>query len=252
MIKMEDKLMLQLSREERYIALQGATNVRDIGGYETKSEYYTKAHRFIRSASTAKMTSSDCDKLYDYGVRHILDLRSDYEIEHLPSCFISDDRFHYQSINILESKTASVVPDDIMNYHDLSGFYIYIIEVHKAKIKEVFDVFAKHLYEGVLFHCSAGKDRTGVIAALLMDLAGCHEEDIIKDYSESYENNLAILDELEKMMEAEHSSVLGSSPTIMAAFLEYLREHYGSAKEYLISCGMQEEDIIDITQSFII
>lgn len=249
---MEDKSVLQLSREERYITLQGATNVRDLGGYETQMEYYTKAHRFIRASSTTHLTAADRDKLYDYGVRYIIDLRSDYEIEHQPSSFIDDDRFHYSSVNLLESKTASVVPDDIMNYHDLSGFYIYIIEVHKEMMKKVFEQFSNHLYDGILFHCSAGKDRTGVIAALLMDLAGCHEQDIVKDYSESYENNLAILDELEKMMTSEHHSVLGSSPTIMIQFLDYLREHYGSAKEYLISCGMNEEDIIEIINSFII
>ena len=47
--------------------------------------------------------------------------------------------------------------------------------------------FYDHPYDAVMFNCSAGKDRTGVIAALLLDLAGCHDYDIVKDYSESYE-----------------------------------------------------------------
>ena len=46
---------------------------------------------------------------------------------------------------------------------------------------------AKYPYDTVLFHCSAGKDRTGIIAGLLLELAGCHDYDIVKDYSESYE-----------------------------------------------------------------
>ncbi|WRK55297.1 tyrosine-protein phosphatase [Coprobacillaceae bacterium CR2/5/TPMF4] len=55
-----------------------------------------------------------------------------------------------------------------------------------------------------MFNCSAGKDRTGVIAALLMDLAGCHEYDIVKDYSESYENNLKVMAKLEELVDEDN------------------------------------------------
>lgn len=244
--------MLQLSREERLIKLKGATNVRDLGGYETQQGYYTKTHRFVRSASTTHVTDEDKKILYDYGIRHVIDLRSDYELVHQPDIFKESDNIIYHNINLIQSKTANVVPDDIMNYKDLSGFYIYIIEVHKEKMKEVFDLFAKYLYDGILFHCSAGKDRTGIIAALLMDLVGCHEYDIVKDYSESYENNLAIMQELEEMVEPEQRAMLGSNPNYMIRFLDYLRDHYGSAKEYLLSCGVDATAIEEIIESFII
>jgi len=80
-----------------------------------------------------------------------------------------------------------------------------MIESMKNKFKDIFDIFLKYPYDGVMFHCSAGKDRTGMTAALLLDLIGCHEYDIVKDYSESYENNMEINEELSKMMDNEEA-----------------------------------------------
>ena len=109
-----------------------------------------------------------------------------------------------------------------------------------------------HSYWYYYVFCSAGKDRTGIIAALLLELAGCHDHDIVKDYSESYANNQEIIEALKEMMDEETESFLTSSPRYMMIFLDYLREHYGSAKAYLYHIGMSEEDIEDIKQSFII
>ena len=76
--------------------------------------------------------------------------------------------------------------------------------------------------------------------------------DIVKDYSESYANNHEIIEALKEMMDEDTENFLTSSPRYMMIFLDYLREHYGSAKAYLYHIGMSEEDIEDIKQSFII
>ena len=111
----------------------------------------------------------------------------------------------------------------------------------------------KYPYEGVMFHCSAGKDRTGVTAALLLDLIGCHEYDIVKDYSESYENNIDINASLAQMMDNEEAKqYLRSSPRYMMELLDYLREHYGSAKEYLLEIGLKNEEIEQLIENFTI
>ncbi|MEG0367452.1 MAG: tyrosine-protein phosphatase, partial [Coprobacillus sp.] len=72
------------------------------------------------------------------------------------------------------------------------------------------------------------------------------------DYSESYENNININQELAKMMDDESSAYLKSSPRYIMELLDYLREHFGSAKGYLIECGMKSEDIDQIIENFII
>ena len=146
----------------------------------------------------------------------------------------------------------SVLPNDIKDYQDLSGFYIFMIEANKKQFKKVFNIFLNHPYDCTLFNCSAGKDRTGVIACMLLDLAGCHAYDIVKDYSESYENNMAMIKQLEEMMPSEDEKFLGSDPRVMMKFIAYLRENYGSTKGYLLNIGFSDEEIEEIKENFII
>lgn len=181
--------MQYMTSEERLIALDKMTNTRDLGGYETQEGYYTKSNHYIRASSPANATEGDLEKLYDYGVRVTIDLRSDFEKEAQPSPFKDYRDVENIEINLMDDAVVKVVPSEVKEYKDLGGVYIYMLEAHQKQIKAVFDVFKDHLYEGVLFHCSAGKDRTGIIAALLLELAGCYDHDIVKDYSESYANN---------------------------------------------------------------
>ena len=223
---------MQLSREERMLKVESMTNIRDLGGYETQAGYYTKSHKFVRSTNPGKLSDEEKEYLYEYGIR-VQDIK-------------------YYRINLMKVKDLNVLPKEIANYHDLAGFYIFMLEANKEQFKEVFEIFYDNPYDTIMFNCSAGKDRTGVVAALLLDLAGCHEYDIVKDYSESYENNLKLIPELEKLVDVENRVYLESEPRMMMKFLDYLRDNYGSAKEYLISCGMEEEKIIEIIENFVI
>lgn len=244
--------MMQLSREERLLHIGKMTNVRDLGGYETQEGYYTKSHKYVRSTCPSGISDDLKEQFYQYGIRTVIDLRSDYELVHQPHSLKGYKDIEYYHINLLQNENMSVLPNDIKDYQDLSGFYIFMIEANKKQFKKVFNIFLNHPYDCTLFNCSAGKDRTGVIACMLLDLAGCHEYDIVKDYSESYENNLKLIPELEKLVDVENRVYLESEPRMMMKFLDYLRDNYGSAKEYLISCGMEEEKIIEIIENFVI
>ena len=223
--------MMQLSREERLLHIGKMTNVRDLGGYETQEGYYTKSHKYVRSTCPSGISDDLKEQFYQYGIRTVIE---------------------YYHINLLQNENMSVLPNDIKDYQDLSGFYIFMIEANKKQFKKVFNIFLNHPYDCTLFNCSAGKDRTGVIACMLLDLAGCHEYDIVKDYSESYENNMAMIKQLEEMMPSEDEKFLGSDPRVMMKFIAYLRENYGSTKGYLLNIGFSDEEIEEIKENFII
>lgn len=244
--------MMQLSREERLLKVESMTNIRDLGGYETQNGYYTKSHKFVRSTNPGNLSEDEKEYLYDYGIRVQVDLRSDFEVEQQPSALKGYNDIEYYNINLLQSKNLNVLPSEVRNYHDLSGFYVFMLESNKEQFRQIFDIFYQYPYSTVMFNCSAGKDRTGVIAALLMDLAGCHEYDIVKDYSESYENNLKVMNRLEELVDQDNRAFLESSPRMMMKFLDYLKEHYGSAKEYLVQCGLEIEKIEEIIEDFTI
>ncbi|MCD7893046.1 MAG: tyrosine-protein phosphatase [Erysipelotrichaceae bacterium] len=242
--------MQYMTKEERKIKLEKMHNTRDIGGYETQDGYYTKSHKYIRGAAPTYCTKDDIQKLKDYGVKVVIDLRSDFEKECQPNPFKNDQDVDFYELNLYDSSSAVLVPDEVKTYRNLGGVYIYMLEAFKDKFKELFDIFIKYPYEGILFHCSAGKDRTGITAALLLDLAGCHEYDIVKDYSESYENNVDINENLAEIMDEDSRRFLNSAPSYMMELLAYLRDHYGSAKEYLIAVGIKEEEIIELIENF--
>lgn len=244
--------MMQLSREERMLKVESMTNIRDLGGYETQSGYYTKSHKFIRSTNPGKLTDDEKAYLYEYGIRLQVDLRSGFEVEQQPSLLKGYKDIEYLRVDLMKSTSLNVLPKEITNYKNLAGFYIYMLEANKEQFKKLFEIFYDHPYDAIMFNCSAGKDRTGVVAALLLDLVGCHEYDIVKDYSESYENNLRLIPELEKIVDSKNHAFLESEPRMMMELLDYLRTNYGSAKEYLISCGLEEEIIFDIIENFII
>ena len=245
--------MLYMTREQRQISLEKMTNTRDLGGYETQSGLYSRAHKYVRAAAPTYASSKDIQTLKDYGVKVVVDLRSDFEKECQPNPFANDQDIDYYEVNLFDSSKAVLVPDEVKTYKDLGGVYIYMLEGMKHKFKELFDIFMKYPYETVLFHCSAGKDRTGVTAALLLYLIGCHEYDIVKDYRESYENNKEMNASLAQMMNDEEAKqYLRSSPRYMMELLDYLREHYGSAKEYLLEIGMKNDEIEELIENFTI
>lgn len=243
--------MLYMTREERLLPMEKMVNTRDLGGYETQSGSYSRSHKYLRASSPTNASLKDLEYLKEYGVKVVIDLRSDFEKQQKTHPFKNDEDVEYYEVNLFNSEKASVVPEEVKTYKDLGGVYIYMLESCTKQFKELFDIFLKHPYDCVLFHCSAGKDRTGVTAALLLDLIGCHEYDIVKDYSESYENNKEINDNLLAMIgDEEAKQYLKSSPRYMMEFLDYLKEHYGSAKEYLLSIGMKNEEIDEIIENF--
>lgn len=244
--------MMQLSREERMLHVDSMTNIRDLGGYETQNGFYTKSHKFVRSTNPSKLSEQEKEYLYNYGIRLQVDLRSDFEVEQQPSTLAGYKDIEYCRLDLMKTKEYNLLPKEIQNYKDLAGFYIFMLEANKDQFKQLFEIFEAHPYDTIMFNCSAGKDRTGVVAGLLLDLVGCHEYDIVKDYSESYENNLSLIPELEKLLESKNHVYLGSEPRMMMELLDYLRNNYGSAKEYLISCGVDEDILNNIIENFTI
>lgn len=108
--------MMQLSREERMLQVESMTNIRDLGGYETQSGYYTKSHKFIRSTNPSKLTDEEKEYLYNYGIRLQIDLRSDFEIEQQPSSLIGYKDIEYIRIDLMKTKNLNVLPKEIANY----------------------------------------------------------------------------------------------------------------------------------------
>ena len=129
----------------------------------------------------------------------------------------------------------------------LSDLYITILNTHQEKIREVMERIVERKGEPIVFHCAVGKDRTGVIAMLLLRLAGVPEEIIVADYSVSAENMKSVFEEQRKIFQQkgiEVPEVLLSSPKEeMEKTLDYLKSTWGDVETYLKECGVEVEDL---------
>lgn len=221
------------------LPLEGTLNTRDLGGYPTKDNKVTKFHVFIRSDRLTDITDKDSKFLKNYGITDIIDLRGNTAIQFT---FVSDDninkkyfKFHYIPLSTLEYEQYANAEKDKENFNHGVG-YTYVLE-NKSRIKEVFDILAES-EGGVLFHCTAGKDRTGIISALILGLCDAYIKDIIANYEVS-NTYLEDTDVIEKYSE----NLKKSSPEFIITFIENLLKKYDSFEDYILSCNVSKENI---------
>jgi protein-tyrosine phosphatase len=238
--------------------MESLFNVRDLGGYAAPDGKIVRYGLFLRSECPVGLTEKDLRFLEAYGITLSLDLRGIDEVVSLPSS-LKERRGHTyihcpisQEHSILhngDSETAPVPPPPPRDNFDLGDSYIDIAETAKPWIKRVFELCADW-DGGILFHCFVGKDRAGIIAAMLLGACGVSDTDILMDYSASMsclrpKYNQMVPDFLPRKRGRPDFSwgFFGSVPESMEALLCHISEKYGGIPEYLTSCWISEETI---------
>jgi protein-tyrosine phosphatase len=173
---------------QRTVALQGVDNFRDFGGYSTRHGRPMKRGRLYRSASHARATDADLEAIAALGIGVVVDLRRKPERERDPS------RRHpaFEGVVIANDEEQPDSWHEHIRTSDLTpeSFRRYLIGYYRAAPFEPrhIDLFRRYFHtlaeadSAVLIHCAAGKDRTGVLAALTHHMAGVDPEDILADY----------------------------------------------------------------------
>lgn len=211
-------------------------NMRDLGGYSTKSGKVIKYDCFIRSNLPKMLSSESIREIADSGITTVIDLRSDEEISGNPNIFSNNDLFKYYHVKI---KGNGRLPDSPEEVYDS---YIEMIE-GKEKIGKVFHVIA-NADGGVLYYCNAGKDRTGVISALILKLLDVRDEDIVEDYIASGVYLKEMLNAFaEKVQIKNIKEIITPKKETMVGVLNYIEEKYDTVENYLRSCGVTAEEL---------
>ena len=223
--------------------LESTMNTRELGMYRIQgTKNYTLSNRIYRSDRCESLSASDKKLLLDRDITTIIDLRSEQEAETKPSAFSSDSDFivfHYPIVEgMLPPNSREAVP---VSYMEIA---------HADCVKEVFKTIAD-ANGGVLFHCTAGKDRTGVVSAILLALVGVSDEDIVYDYAISREFNKQRLEAyLKEHPEIDKDIVLANEKS-MYGFLRMLREKHNSVDQYLRDIGISEYEIQELKSKLI-
>lgn len=218
------------------LPLKNAYNVRDLGGYATHDNKVTKWKRFLRSDALTNIDEQDSKLLNDYGIKTILDLRSFEEVKRRPNNLSYLNDIDYVNIpllgDILDNRTWTL---ESMENISVGQFYVELLK-QKDLVRSAMEVIAKARDGGVLFHCHAGKDRTGIIAMLLLGLAGVYNQDIISNYQITFTNlNQNNFFSGDKYI---NTPFVKSHPDNIICALQYLEEQYTNIEGYLEAVGL--------------
>lgn len=224
------------------LPLEGSFNTRELGGYPV-TKGVTHFQKFLRSDSLSDLTKQDITFLENYGVRTIVDLRSDAEVIEAPS--LQSDKIQNLHLPLVTGNVADATRDITkeMDY-SMGSFYVDCLKRYPESLVNIFEAFAES--DGcVLFHCAAGKDRTGIVAALLLELAGVSQADIIANYQITY----TYLKSNPNFVQAHGSypvEMTYSLPGYIEAALAYVHSYHGSAENYLLSFGVSQAVLTEL------
>lgn len=241
---------------DRFIALEGAANVRDIGGYATSDGRQVRRGRVYRSGTLAEITGNDQRTLQTLGLKLICDLRNNSEVTKAPDRLPvgitytripvnadpkDEQQFRLRTLLFHKRRFSAVVAE----------LYRRMIDDHAPVFGQVFRRLADSDSLPALVHCTAGKDRAGLTTALLLLALGVPEAVVIADYSLSNR----YYDHFRRYVPLKRLRLLGvtvedmqpflvANPQILRDSLRYLAERYGSVLDYLRQqAGVDDETL---------
>lgn len=233
----------------RFVEWEGLVNARDLGGLPVRGGGSTASARVYRADNVAHLTRRGWSQVEAAGVTGVVDLRlaKDRSGEHSPAGIA------VKRISLFGDGAPDwTLENDVRAAHDdveaLTRFYAHTLRLRGQQLAEIISAIADAAPGGLVVHCFVGKDRTGLVVALLLQLAGVPDDAIVEDYALSA-NRVASLvdtwiaqghDEAERTYRARIS---GAPRDAMARTLELLDTQYGGATGYLTAAGVTDDTL---------
>lgn len=240
---------------ERVLPLEGGINFRDLGGYRTSDGRTVRWGKLYRSGVMADLTDADYAYLQTLGIKTICDLRATSEREHSPTQaariarggrYLSWD--YQQDFDTRAFATAFAGGGDPQEtaLRLMAGFYREMPATFASRYREAFAALLEG--QGLLFNCSAGKDRTGLLGALVLTALGVEPDAVVSDYAMSQRvpslkrlqtrmNEAGQQDPgmsaLARLPEPALRALMGTDPMYINAAFDQIRADYGSIGAYL-------------------
>jgi protein-tyrosine phosphatase len=237
----------------RRVPLDGPANFRDLGGYEAGSQFLRRG-RVFRSDSLSHLTDRDVRHIVEeLGVSTVVDLRAGHEVEvygHGPLGAAGVVVHHMPIADETRPERFERPPDaPDPSTLTLDAIYVIMLERYAERFVGVLRMLADTATHPVVFHCAAGKDRTGIVAALLLSVLGVDDDVIAADYALTAEHIEELLGRHQARADADGNPVevsdalMSADVAVMRNLLVEMRARYGSAEGYLESHGLEPEAV---------
>lgn len=228
----------------RELSLEGSINFRDLGGLRTADGRPVRTGHLFRSDALHRLTASDIDILSRLEIATLIDLRSPVEIELSgPSPLLERGTRHLHMP--VFSRDLSL--DDITPDSTLGDLYMRMLELGTGGVGLLFETLSQEEHFPAIIHCAAGKDRTGIVSALILRALGVPDETIVADYALTDRNIMQLVQRMQASGQSFSTQVpddmIRAVPETMETFLRSLDETYGSTTGYLDHAGVQQDVI---------
>lgn len=242
----------------RQLTIEGSYNVRDLGGLPTADGQVTRWKTLIRAGNLDQVTAGGCQYVTDYGVQTVIDLRDEWEVESYPNVFAKMDGVRYANLPLIgdrcsQDETWKAASEGYTHLHEL---YAYYLDTCQPQIGAIIGEVAAGS-GGTIFHCYAGKDRTGLIAALVLGAVGVTDEAIAEDYAQTNAQIRHLVAEWrayavqhERNM-ADFERDAASDPQTILDTLAYLTTRYGGVIPYLVTSGVRESQLAGLRRRLV-
>lgn len=233
----------------RRIQLEGSGNFRDLGGYCTVDGHTTTWGKLFRSGSLADLTENDIMTLERLNIKTVVDLRCKTEADSRKDIIPSISNYFHCPVQDFE-----VNPDG----SPITTFDNTLSESYERMLSKTGHLFCEALntvIEGlkigsVVFHCSAGKDRTGTLAATVLKLLNVCDEDICADYQVTSTYNRLLFKALNKEKADNYSYMYDSNPDNLNELFNFFSRE--NLEQHLLNSGLKAENLIFLKQIMIV
>lgn len=236
--------------ERKHFDWEGCFNARDLGGLPTHDGRVTKHGVFLRGDTLCDLTDDGRRSLLEDGVGTVVDLRGTDELEREPNPFAAIDGVRYEHRPLNDPGVTS----RISLIEDSAERYRVMLDGNGQRIAAILNVIAMSP-RAVLFHCFAGRDRTGIIAAILLRLAGVPDEVIVEDYAISDERLATRYDQWRarqnEIQRARMDQSIAEADATIRGTLDHLDAKHGGIESYLLENGLDPAAIGRIRQDLV-
>ncbi len=242
----------------RHVKLERSFNFRDLGGYVTHDGRRVRWRQLFRADGLGRLTERDMAVIDELGVATVIDLRSSWELEvrgAFPSERVPGGYYH---IPVLEEvRDRRRFPEDAP-VGFMAEMYLEMLAQGSQAIRQAFSILARAGSLPAVFHCSAGKDRTGILAALVLSLLGVPEEQVVEDYALSQPAMDAMRaalaresPETSRALAELPASIFSAEPEGMEKFLTTIVEEHGSVEALITSLGVSGAEVAALRESLL-
>ncbi len=236
-----------VTQPERKLTLTGCVNFRDLGGYRTADGRHIRWRTLFRADGLTRLDAEDCAQLAELGLATVIDLRTRDEVEQrgrFPEDAFEVEYHHLPLTDVLPPQ------EDLVRYDEpafVTSRYRQLFVEGSPSLSRAVQVLAEPGALPAVFHCSAGKDRTGVLAALVLGFLGVPRQVIVDDYALSAGAMVDLMARLRaeyadavEEVERYAPAVIAVSPLTMDAFLDSLEDEHGTFDELAATLGVTD------------